>query len=562
MPREVVRAPGHDRKRSLGWLATAWMEHFCVHGPGDIEGRPLNPEDPEGIPLDDELVEWNVDAYALDRRGRRLYDSAFFSRAKGRDKSGHAGRFVLFEAFGPCRFAGWAEGGEVFRWRDFTYVYEPGEPMGRPVTYPFIRCLATEESQSGNTYDNVYFNLTEGPLAEGLGSNDAGITRTYLPHHGEIRPSTAANASKDGGKETFVVFDETHLYTLPELKRMYATVRRNLAKRKDAQPWSVETSTMYSPGEESVAEATHKLAQAIREGRTKSARLLFDHRQAPDDVNMADRGEVIAALRESYGPFAEVLDLDRIADEIWDPRNEPADSRRYFFNQASSAADAWVTDAEWAGCKDETLKPKPRDVIVLGFDGSQKRARGVTDATALIGCRVSDGYVFEIRVWEQPDGPAGKDWRVPVHEVDHEVEGAFRRYRVVGFYADPAKWESQVAAWEARYGAKLLVKATRANPIEWWMNRGSRNVQATDEMHTAIVDKELRHSGDLALTRHVLNARRKVTRAGIQIGKDHPDSRKKIDAAVAAILAWKCRLDAIAAGVGKAKRSTKVKRLL
>ena len=113
MPRDLIRAPGHARSRSLGWLALAWMEALCVHGPGDIEGTPLHPDG--GIPLDDELAGFTVDCYALEQQsGRRLYDSAFLSRPKGRDKSGHAGRLGLFEALGPCRFAGWAEGGEVY----------------------------------------------------------------------------------------------------------------------------------------------------------------------------------------------------------------------------------------------------------------------------------------------------------------------------------------------------------------------------------------------------------------------------------------------------------------
>ena len=38
MPREVVRASDHDRHRSLGLLAVEWMEHFTVHGPGDVQG--------------------------------------------------------------------------------------------------------------------------------------------------------------------------------------------------------------------------------------------------------------------------------------------------------------------------------------------------------------------------------------------------------------------------------------------------------------------------------------------------------------------------------------------
>jgi len=522
------------------------MEHFCLHGPGDVQGQKVE--------LDDELTELTADCYALDDDGRRLYDSAFISRAKGRDKSGHAARHVLFEAFGPCRFAGWAEGGEVYSWGGWEYPYERGEPMGRPVTSPFIRCLATEENQSGNTYDNVYYNLTEGPLGEGLPSNAAGLTRTLLPDGGEIIPSTASNAAKDGGKETFVVFDETHLYTLPELKRMYATVRRNCGKRKAAQPWSLETSTMYLPGEGSVAEDTHDLAKKIREGKTKRARLLFDHREAPPDVDMADEAAVTAALREVYGPFAEVMDLRRIVDEIWDPRNAPQDSRRYWFNQPTSSADSWLAEHEWAGVCDATKVVADREAVTLGFDGSRQRARGVTDATALIGCRVSDGHLFEIRVWEQPDGPAGDGWQVPRSEVEAAVHAAFGQFQVVGFYADPAKWESYVAGWEARYGRQLKAKATRDHPCEWWMTGGRSNliVRALEAFHGAVVAGELSHDGAWALTRHVLNARRRATHSGVQIAKEHPESPRKIDAAVAAVLAYQARLDALAAGVNNA----------
>lgn len=88
MPVELIRAADHIRDRSLGWLAAAWLEHFCVHGPGDIQGRPLSVAAADGIPLSDELTTLLVDSYALDEDGRRLYDSVFFSRPKGADKSG------------------------------------------------------------------------------------------------------------------------------------------------------------------------------------------------------------------------------------------------------------------------------------------------------------------------------------------------------------------------------------------------------------------------------------------------------------------------------------------
>jgi hypothetical protein len=549
--RELVYAPNHDRARSLGWLAIWWIETFCVHGPGDVQGTPVQ--------LDDEFATFILDVYALDESGRRLYDSAFLSRAKGRAKSELAGFIVLFEAMGPARFSHWATEGERYERDGLLYVYSTGEPVGVEVTAPIIRCLATEEGQAGNTYDNVYFNLTEGPLGEGLPRDAAGLTRIFLPGGGEIIPSTASNSSKDGGKESMVVFDETHLYTRPELKRMYQTVRRNLAKRKQAEPWSLETSTMYLPGEKSVAEETHELAKAIVEGKTKKQRLLFDHREADADVDLTDEKQVIAGLREAYGPFADNMDLERILAEIWDPRNDPQDSRRYYFNQPTSARDAWVSSPEWRACEAPKTVGKG-ERVTLGFDGSRKRTRGVTDATALVGCRVSDGHVFEIRIWEQPDGPAGEDWEVPVDEVDFEVRKAFETYEVVGMFADPAKWEGYIAQWEADYGKKLTVRASQNRPIEWWMtgNRSYLVVRAVEQFLNAVLDKELTHNGDLALTRHILNARRRVGRSGLSISKAHPESRDKIDGAVAAVLAFQARLQALSRGT--ATKSTFVPR--
>lgn len=538
--RDRVQASTHDRTRSLGWLAIWWIETFCVHGPGDVQG--------EHVDLDEEFAAFILDSYALDENGRRLYDSAFISRAKGRAKSELAGFITLFEAMGPARFDGWAQGGEVYERDGYTYTYQAGEPLGKLVTAPVIRCLATEEGQAGNTYDNVHFNLTEGPLANGLPRDAAGLTRIFLPGGGEIIPSTASNSSKDGGKETFVVFDETHLYTTRELKRMYDTVRRNLAKRKAAEPWSLETSTMYLPGEKSVAEETHDLAKLIREGKARIERLLFDHREADPDIDLSDEDQVRAGIREAYGPFAEVMDVERILSEFYDPRNDPQDSRRYYFNQPTSSKDAFISSPEWMACAASKTVSKG-DEITLGFDGSRKRTRGLTDATALIGCRVSDGHLFEIRIWEQPEGPAGEGWEVPITEVDYEVRQAFENYKVVGMFADPAKWESYVAQWEADFGKKLKVKSSQAHPIEWWMtgNRSYLVVRALEQFQNAVIDKELTHSG-LALTRHVLNARRRLGRSGVSIAKEHPESPNKIDAAVAAVLAYQARLQALSKG--------------
>lgn len=527
---------------SLGDTLVTWMETYLVHGPGDVIGEPIE--------VDDEMYEFIVRAYRIDpETGRRVYSRAFLSRPKGRAKSEIAGLIVCAEALAPCRFDGWDAN---------------GQPVGRPVTSPFIRCLATEEGQSGNTFDNVSVML--GHVAENFGDEFPGIdigrsaqssTRILLhSNHGEIVPSTASGAAKDGGKETFAVFDETHLYVLPELHRMHDVVRRNLRKRRAANPWALETSTMYRPGEDSVAEQTHNYAKAIEEGRVKETGLLFSHREAPADTDLADRESLLKGLRIAYGPAAEWLDLDGIISEIWDPQSDPSDSRRYWLNQVVAASDQWMGPDEWNRRAAPSVLADG-ELVALGFDGSLRE-----DSTALVACRLRDGHLTLLGCWEKPEGPLGKDWEVPREQVDAAVDRAFTRFRPVAFYADPPHWMSYIDQWSARYGDRLEIRAQSGKALEWWTSRSGPMVNALQEFHDAVVNGDLTHDGDSVLTRHVLNARRREGRSGITISKDTPLSAKKIDAAIASVLAFTARGDAIAAGVEVKETQKRSKKLV
>jgi len=247
---------------SLGYEVLDWIHAFCCHGPGDVQGDPLD--------YDDEIREFIIECYRIDETtGRRKVREAILSRPKGRAKSEIAGMVVVAEALGPVRFDGWDAN---------------GQPVGRPVRSPLIKCLATEESQAGNTFENAAYVLGEwGPdMHPDVFGGTSGVrkyqsaTAVYLPGGGEVRASTSGSASKDGGKETFVVPDESHLYVLPELRSMYATVMRNLGKRKLADPWALQTTTAYRPGEESIAE--QKLT-AWRKG-TLDPSIYMNHREA------------------------------------------------------------------------------------------------------------------------------------------------------------------------------------------------------------------------------------------------------------------------------------------
>ena len=308
---------------TLGFAAIDWIEHYLVHGPGDVQGQ--------RIELDDEFASFIVKAYRVDPSGARYVRRAFLSRSKGRNKSGLAAMLACFEALGPCRFDHFAVKGEVSAW---GYSYEPGEPVGEPLVYAEVLNVATEEGQAGNTYDAIFYMLSpescSPELLKDYGKLDVGLTRTFLPNkRGFIEPVTSADSSKDGGKSTFIVADETHLWILPRLKRLHGIMTRNLLKRRVASGWMLETSTMYAEGEESVAEGTHAYAK----NRHADRALLFDHRQAADKYDLEKRNERLAALREAYGPASEWMNLEAIADSWDDPQVSEAEFRRFWLNQ-------------------------------------------------------------------------------------------------------------------------------------------------------------------------------------------------------------------------------------
>ncbi|MFJ2863691.1 terminase [Kitasatospora sp. NPDC087314] len=523
---------------SLGFDAIDWIEHYLCHGPGDVQGQPLV--------IDDEMAAFIVKAYELDpATGRRRVNRAFLSRPKGRAKSELAGALVCFEALGPCRFDGWDAN---------------GDPVGRVQTYPFIRCMATEEGQAGNTYDNVATMLEH--LVEHFGDEFPGIdlgrnaqtsSRIFIEGGGEIVPSTASSASKDGGKETFGVFDETHLYVLPETRAMHKTVRRNLVKRRQAEPWSLETSTMYAVGESSVAEATHQYYEAVKAGKVRDGGLLFDHRQAPHVEDLMDDAQLLPALEYVYGDAAGWMDLERIAADMREPDTDPADARRYFLNQPGTASAKAFDAGRWAELANPDFVVPRKELIVVGFDGARWR-----DATALVGTHLETGHQWVLGAWESPVRPdEAEQWEVPAAEVNAALEAAFDQWRVVRVYADPPYWEETVAAWAGKYGERIVV--------EWWTHRPRQMAFALRAFRTAQTDGSLAHDGDTLYARHIANAVKRDARVRDDDGKpmwaiqkDRHDSPRKIDAAMAGCLSWEARRDAITAGLNKPKKSSRM----
>lgn len=525
---------------TLGFAVLDWVTEHLIVPDGPRAGEPLV--------FTNDQARFVLRFYRIDpHTGKRAVRRGVFSRPKGSGKSPVLAALSICEALGPVVPDGW----------DAT-----GEPVGVPWASlgfkPKVQIVAVSEDQTANTWDPLLEMCREGAVADAY---DIEPLETFVNvPRGRIEYVTSSATSREGFRPVFAVMDQTESWVSSNGgHRLAAAIRRNLTKTGGS---SVETPNAFRPGMESVAEKSYEAWRLQVEGKLKGDDgILFDHREAPADTDVTDRESLLTGLAYAYGDAAEVnggwVDLNRVLYDFWDPSTDPADARMYFLNQITATEDAWLSQPEWSA---RTLLNEPIDddePVTLGFDGSKKRRRGMADATALVGCRVRDGHVFLIDCWEQPDE---REWEVPVAEVDASVRDAFRRYRVVGFYADPARWESYVAAWEAEYGTQLKVKSTGQHPVEWWMTGGRAATveRALEQFHTAVVDGEMTHDGSKALMRHVLNARRRLKNGRLHIAKEHPDSNRKIDAAVAAVLAFTARVDALAAGTltdtGKSKR--------
>lgn len=497
---------------TIGFSIVDWIEQFCVHGPGDIEG--------EQVTLDDEFAAFIARCYEVDDTGRRRVRRAVISRPKGRAKSELAAFLAVAEAIGPVRFSHFATAGEVSPW---GYEYAEGEPVGQPVQRPEVLCFATELGQAGNTFEAIYYMLnpeTAHPyLVETYGRVDVGLSRIVLPNGGVISPESAADSSKDGGKSTFTIFDETHLWMLPKLKRLHQVVLRNLLKRKVASGWALETTTMYAPGEGSVAEGTHEYAKAVTEGRVADAGLLFDHRQAGPKHDPKFKSHRLAGLAEVYGPAASWMDLDAISDSFEDPQTSSAEWERYWFNRPVSIQGHWLSQQAWDECQVVRQIPDGAEVV-LALDGSFSG-----DSTAVIA--VEMGQFPHVQVaghWEKP--PGATDWRVDILEVEDMLRTACLRWQVREITADPHLW-----------ARSLQVLAEDGLPVTEFPQSPARMTPATKRTTDMINTRSITHAGDAALTRHVSNAVLKQDSRGTRLMKETKSSERRIDLAVAMVMA-------------------------
>ena len=189
---------------------------------------------------------------------------------------------------------------------------------------------------------------------------------------------------------------------------MFNVVEGNLTKSPGMARF-LGIANAYEPGQDSILERT-RLTRDLALARPDEVEfdgIMYDSLEAHPKAKLTMRDDELDAVIASVRGDAVWLRTERIRKSMRDPKNTPSESRRKWFNQITAAEDSWADPQEWDDNADPTLKLAPGDEIAIFFDGSKS-----DDATVLVACRIADGALFVLGLWQAPPkARRGECWR-------------------------------------------------------------------------------------------------------------------------------------------------------
>ena len=575
---------------TLGYQAIKWVQENLLADEVDEDDQPLP------FKLTAEQARFILWMYAVDEDGRFLYREITLQRLKGHGKDPLAVVIAAIEFVGPCRFKGWAA-------RDMPEIgVVRGDPVAKPHPRSWIQVAAVALSQTQNTMTLFRGVFSEACIAE----HGIDIGKEVIYAYGgkkQIQAVTSSPRALEGNRPTLVIVNEPHQWIKSnDGLAMADAIERNATKAKGGAARTLAITNAYEPSEESVG-------RQIREAYDTLAASGWDHDQmydtleAPKDARLRpafpDEGKDAEALgiepipadvkerltRKYIGRVLEAvrggawwLDIPNLTSSILNPKNKASRSRRFWYNQITANEDAWVNPAaielsvkheirelrrgisEAALVLEAGWQPvSKQDPIVAFFDGSKS-----DDSTAIVGCRLSDGYCFLIGVWANPGGERGKTWLAPRNAVDRRVKEMFDRFTVVAFWGDPSHakadegqetetsyWMPMLDKWMREHKHHLDPKhwpvksGLRAHAINWDMTSADRTKVFISAAEQTVEDFEnlndveefeptFEIDGHPVLVQHLKNAIKHYDPRGWgeSLAKEQKDSPRKIDAAV------------------------------
>ena len=350
----------------------------------------------------------------------------------------------------------------------------------------------------------------------------AGITKLYrdaieLPATGSVYRVLSAEAySKEGLNPSLTVFDKLHAQPNREL---FDVMSLAMGARKSAQLIAITTAGVKTDttGQDSIAYSLYQYGQRVARGEVDDPSFFMAWWEAPAELDHRE-----PKTWEIANPgFGDICSADDFESAV--RRTPEAEFRTKRCNQWVSSQTSWLPTGSWDTCKDD-LDLTDKDYII-GFDGSFSG-----DSTVLVGATVEEvPQVFMVKAWEKDSNIHDDTWRVDIQEVENTIRDFVRdNPRVKEIVCDPYRWQRT-----------MEILADEGYPIvEYPSTNARRMVPACSKFFDAVVENRIRHDGDPLLARHLSNAVVKVDNLGPRIVKENRNSQRRIDAAVAAVIAF------------------------
>jgi phage terminase large subunit-like protein len=381
-----------------------------------------------------------------------------------------------------------------------------------------VYSVASEKEQARIVFQDAKRTVEASPELSAL-------TRLYrdvieLPAMNSVyRVLSAENLSKEGLNPSAVIFDELHAQPDRELFDVFSLAMG--ARGKLANLIAITTAGVRSDrtGRDGIAFSLYQMGQKIARGELDDPTFFMAWWEAPEGADHRDP-ETWRLANPGFGDLNAESDFHSAIK-----RTPEAEFRIKRCNQWVSTVETWLPAGSWDECAGEVTLTS-EDEIVLGFDGSYNG-----DASVIVGAVVPrvEGdpvKVFMVKAWEKDLEHDGPEWRVDIGEVEQTVLDFCQKHNVKEIACDPFRWQRSMEVLEG-YG--LPVVAFPQSP--------QRMIKACAGFFDSVAEKRLIHDGDPLLARHIGNTAVKLTPAGPHIKKENPNSPRKIDAAVAAILA-------------------------
>ena len=342
-----------------------------------------------------------------------------------------------------------------------------------------------------------------------------------IPGTGSVYRVLSAEAfTKEGLSPTMVIFDELHAQPSRELFDVMQLAQG--ARGNMATMFCITTAGQKSDssGQDSIAYSLYQYGQKVARGEIEDPSFFMAWWEAASDADHRDP----TTWRDANPGFGDLNSEEDFASTVL--RTPEAEFRTKRCNQWVSSNMTWLPTGKWEELEQER-EITPDDELIIGFDGSFSG-----DTTVLVGCTIEKDetppHIFLIKAWEkQPTDD--NNWRVNITEVEDTIISFCQQHpKVREIACDPYRWQRSMAILE-EMGLPI---------VEFPSTSAARMVKATATFFDAVMDAKMTHSGDALVARHLDNAVLKIDSIGPRIVKENRNSNRRIDAAVAALIAY------------------------